>query len=74
MSGRAPTAGQTNGTRTAVRRVLLVDDHCTFTDLLGRAISAEPDLDCVGAAHTVEEAVSRARAWTPDAVVMDVQV
>ncbi|MGL5862047.1 MAG: response regulator, partial [Phycicoccus sp.] len=42
--------------------------------LLGRAISAEPDFDCVGAVHTVEEAVSRTRARTPDAVVMDVQI
>lgn len=52
----------------------MVDDHRTFTDLLGRAIAAEPDLAWVGAAHTVEEAVHQTRALVPDAVVMDVQV
>ncbi|MGL5865853.1 MAG: response regulator [Dermatophilaceae bacterium] len=56
------------------RRVLVVDDHRTFTDLLGRAIAAEPDLDWVGAAHTVDEAVTRSAAVAPDAVVMDVQI
>ncbi len=48
--------------RVGVPWVLVVDDHRTFTDLLGRAIDAEDDLNFVGAAHTVEEAVARARA------------
>ena len=74
VSGRAPTDGRTGADGSATRRVLVVDDHRTFTELLGRAIAAEPDLDWVGAAHTVEEAVARTRALAPDAVVMDVQV
>ncbi|MGL4742770.1 MAG: response regulator [Dermatophilaceae bacterium] len=74
MSGRAPTAGQNDGLEPAMRRVLVVDDHRTFTDLLGRAIAHEPDLDWVGAVHTVEDAVSQTAALAPDAVIMDVQV
>lgn len=57
-----------------MRRVLVVDDHRTFTDLLGRAVDAEADLAWVGAAHTVEDALVRTRELAPDAVVMDVQV
>ncbi|MBD3782557.1 MAG: response regulator transcription factor [Micrococcales bacterium] len=74
MSDRAPTEGYAGTDGSTTRRVLVVDDHRTFTELLGRAIAAEPDLDWVGAAHTVEEAVARTRALRPDAVVMDVQV
>ncbi|MGG5260459.1 response regulator transcription factor [Phycicoccus avicenniae] len=75
MSDRAPTAApEPRGDTDGVRRVLVVDDHRTFTDLLGRAIAAEPDLAWVGAAHTVEDALHQTRALAPHAVVMDVQV
>ncbi|WP_216842595.1 response regulator transcription factor [Arthrobacter sp. NEB 688] len=74
MSDRGPTDGPSRAAVPTVRRVLVVDDHRTFTDLLGRAIDAEPDLECLGAAHTVEDAVARTRALVPDAVVMDVQI
>ncbi|WP_207022916.1 response regulator transcription factor [Phycicoccus sp. DTK01] len=74
MSSRGPTDGPARAQAPSVRRVLVVDDHRTFTDLLGRAIDAEPDLEWLGAAHTVDEALSRTRALVPDAVVMDVQI
>ncbi|MBM6398921.1 response regulator transcription factor [Phycicoccus sonneratiae] len=74
MSDRGPTDGLSGAAAPGTRRVLVVDDHRTFTDLLGRAIAAEADLEWLGAAHTVEDAVARTRALRPDAVVMDVQV
>ncbi|HMM96889.1 response regulator transcription factor [Phycicoccus sp.] len=54
--------------------MVVVDDHRTFTDLLARAIDAEPDLVCVGAAHTVEDGLALVEAERPDAVVMDVKI
>lgn len=52
-------------------RILVVDDHTTFSELLTRALDMESDLSCVGSARTVEEAVARCMALTPDVVVMD---
>ena len=57
-----------------VIRVLVVDDHRTFAELLARALDAEPDLECVGRAHTAEEAVRAVREHRPDLVLMDLQL
>ena len=54
--------------------MVVVDDHRTFTDLLGRAIDAEEDLTFVGAAHTVEEGLELVATERPEAVVMDVKI
>ncbi len=54
--------------------VLVVDDHRTFTDLLAFALEGQPDLTCLGTAHTVEEAVALATRLVPDVVLMDVRV
>ena len=55
-------------------RVLLVDDHRTFTDLVGLALSQEPDLDCVGAAQNGDEARRLVAELRPDTVLMDVNL
>lgn len=52
-------------------RVLIVDDHTTFTELLTGALERESDLSCVGSARTVEAAVEQFSALRPDVVVMD---
>lgn len=52
-------------------RVLIVDDHTTFNELLTGALERESDLSCVGSARTVEEAVEQFSAVRPDVVVMD---
>ncbi|MCU1424970.1 MAG: hypothetical protein JWM51_1261 [Microbacteriaceae bacterium] len=52
-------------------RVLVVDDHTTFSELLTGALNMESDLSCVGSARTVEEAVARFTDLEPDVVVMD---
>lgn len=55
-------------------RVLIVDDHQVFADLLGFAIEVEPDLECVGHANGAQQALDLARRLRPDVVVMDLQL
>lgn len=55
-----------------VTRVLVVDDHMTFSDLLSMALSGEDDLECVGTAHDRSSALELARSERPDVVLMDV--
>jgi DNA-binding NarL/FixJ family response regulator len=55
----------------ALIRVLIVDDHTTFADLLKGALDRERDLSCVGSARTVEAAVEQFSSLRPDVVVMD---
>jgi DNA-binding NarL/FixJ family response regulator len=52
-------------------RVLVVDDHRTFAELLIGAFSREEDLTSVGWAGTVEEGTAAALALRPDVVVLD---
>jgi ActR/RegA family two-component response regulator len=52
-------------------RILIVDDHTTFSDLLARALDREPDLKSVGAAKSVAAAVTMFRDLQPDVVLMD---
>lgn len=54
--------------------MLVVDDHQTFSDLLGLALAAEPDLEFVGAGHSVAHGLDLAARLEPDVVVMDVHV
>jgi DNA-binding NarL/FixJ family response regulator len=73
--GRALTMGrhvdlQTSGGR-GLTRVMIVDDHRAFAEALGIAIDAQWDLECVGIASTVQEAVDKATEHQPDVVLMD---
>ncbi|MEC5199219.1 DNA-binding SARP family transcriptional activator/ActR/RegA family two-component response regulator [Arthrobacter sp. PL16] len=52
-------------------RILIVDDHTTFSDLLAGALDREPDFESVGAAKTVESAATMYLELRPDVVVMD---
>lgn len=54
--------------------MLVVDDHHLIVQLLATALSAEPDLECVGVAHDVATALRKARELRPDVVVMDVRL
>ncbi len=55
-------------------KVLVVDDHRTFAELLSRALDAEPDLQCVGHALDSSEALAAVPRFMPDVVLMDVQL
>jgi len=57
-----------------VLRVVVIDDHSTFSELLSRALDSEPDVVCVGTAASAETGEALVHATRPDAVVMDVQL
>jgi len=55
-----------------VIRVLVVDDHAVVRSGLCLLIDAEPDLETVGEAGNVRDAVFEARSSRPDLILMDV--
>lgn len=55
-------------------RLLLVDDHPLFLDGVRAALSGAEDLEVVGEAHGVAEAVELAGRLEPDVVLMDLNL
>lgn len=55
-------------------RVLIVDDHEVVRAGLATLLSGEDDLEIVGQAGTVDEAIRRAGYASPDVIVMDVRL
>ncbi|HZR91978.1 MAG TPA: response regulator transcription factor [Gaiellaceae bacterium] len=53
-------------------RILIVDDHAVVRSGLRMLLDAETDLEVVGEAGTVGEAVLEARVCKPDVILMDV--
>ena len=53
-------------------RVLIVEDHAVVRSGLRRILDAESDVEVVGEAGTVREAVFEARSSKPDVILMDV--
>lgn len=58
----------------AVQRVLVVDDHRVFTDLLMLALDADPGFSCVTPADSVARGREVAAAENIDVAVIDVQL
>ena len=56
------------------RRVVVVDDHRTFSELLTMGLSTHPGLTCVGIATTASGALELVALERPDVVVMDVRL
>jgi DNA-binding NarL/FixJ family response regulator len=54
--------------------VLVVDDHPLFRFGLCTVLAAEPSLDVVGEAANGRDAVSAAKTFSPDVVVMDLHL
>lgn len=52
--------------------VLVVEDQQSFASALEVAISVQPDLECVGAVGTVDEALAQLTRHEPDVVLMDI--
>ncbi len=69
----APTVGAVRASQRAPRRVVLVDDHRTFVELLQFALASTPDFECVGVAYTPEAGLELVASCAPDLVVMDHQ-
>jgi DNA-binding NarL/FixJ family response regulator len=63
-----------NGQGRSALRVMIVDDHQTFAELLSFALSAEPDMECVGTASSAAEGVAMAQDLQPDILVMDIEM
>jgi DNA-binding NarL/FixJ family response regulator len=59
---------------TDVLKVLVVDDHIVFAQLVDRALAHEGDLICVGIASSLAKARAMCAAVRPDVVLMDVQL
>lgn len=55
-------------------RILLVDDHAIVREGLQTMIDAEEDLEVVGQAGSVAEALVRVKQLLPDLVLLDVQL
>ncbi len=62
------------GDAARVQRVLVVDDHRTFCDLLVLALDGLADIDCVGQAHDAATARALVDDLTPDLAIMDVEL
>src|ERR671932_744663 len=58
---------------TDLARVLVVDDHRTFAELLSGALAAA-GMDAIGTAHSAAQAVAMAQELQPDIVVMDIEM
>jgi DNA-binding NarL/FixJ family response regulator len=65
---------RTQPSELARTRVLIVEDQRVLADALTIAIGAQPDLDCVGAAETVEEALRLTATVAPDVMLMDIHL
>jgi DNA-binding NarL/FixJ family response regulator len=57
-----------------VTRILLVDDHPLFLDGVRAALSTAEDLEVVGEAHSLAEALEVAGTAEPDVVLMDLNL
>jgi DNA-binding NarL/FixJ family response regulator len=62
------------GHQRAPMRVLLVEDQRTLAEALMIAIDAQPDMECVGAVRSAEEALPLAGTRRPDVVIMDIHL
>jgi DNA-binding NarL/FixJ family response regulator len=56
------------------RRVVVVDDHTAFVDLLQFAFGGLDDMDCVGTAHSLAEAEVVVAAEEPDIAMVDLML
>ena len=53
-------------------RVVIVDDHAVVRSGLELLLDAEEDIEVVGEAGNLQEAVFRTRSLKPDVVLMDI--
>ncbi|RME69318.1 MAG: DNA-binding response regulator [Chloroflexi bacterium] len=52
-------------------RILLVDDHALFREGLVSLLNGQPDLEVVGQAGSVKEAIEQTEQLEPDLILMD---
>jgi DNA-binding NarL/FixJ family response regulator len=74
MAEKEPREVRDTADGSPAQRVLIVDDHQTFADLLSFALSSTPGIVCVGTAHSGAEGIALAHQLQPDTVVMDIEM
>ena len=52
-------------------KLLLVDDHILFRQGLVSLLDSQPDIEVVGQASSIQEAIKLARELSPDLILMD---
>jgi DNA-binding NarL/FixJ family response regulator len=57
-----------------VTGVLVVEDQQVLASALEIAIGTQPDLECIGTAATVDDAMAQMSEHRPDVVLMDIQL
>ena len=55
-------------------RVLIVDDHATFAELLAMGLDAQPDMRCIGHVQEADLADEAVRCLEPDVALIDVHL
>ena len=55
-------------------RVLIVDDHRTFAELLAMGLDSQPDISCVGHVQSAELAAEAVERLEPDVALIDVHL
>ena len=74
MDDRSAAVGPAEPEGRAVRKVLVVDDHRAFAEMLSAALDGVEGLQCIGVAQSAAEGVILAERLQPDVVVMDIQM
>jgi len=69
-----PLAAALDENRSAIIRVLVVDDHHVVREGLRRMLELESGIQVVGEARSGEEAVVKALSLQPDVIVMDLKM
>ncbi len=59
---------------TAPARILIIDDHVILRRGLGLVFGTEPDMEVVGEAGTVADALEAAGELQPDVAVLDIHL
>ena len=57
-----------------ISRVLIVEDEGLFRDMLGTALSSQPNIEVVGSASNGRDAIDLATTLQPEVVVMDIDL
>ena len=70
-SSSPPGVNPSNAPETATTRVLIVDDHRMFGELVAHLLDGQPDFEVIGIAEDAAQALARARAEHPDVVIVD---
>ena len=64
----------TTDTAVADRRILIVDDHRIFRELMALALSTQPGMTCVGTAANAADGIAMAAELLPDVVSIDIEM